>query len=140
LTREYCGVLGNFNGRISDTPKCAKTMAQPLAGLFRARTFAAVTPRGGADRNNPCQDHGTSATNGGPEKRENASPLFEIEQGAAFMVSQHRFDRCFTSGTLAHLLFYKTSIGAIETMRRNRAFCQQTLNRFRLRRILVSLL
>ena len=56
---------------------------------IRAITFAAVTPRGGVDRNNPCQDHGTSATNGGPEKRENASPLFEIEQGAAFMVPQN---------------------------------------------------
>ena len=38
----------------------------------------------------PVTYHGTSAENGSPEKRENASPLFEKEQGAAFMVSENR--------------------------------------------------
>jgi hypothetical protein len=39
--------------------------------------------------------------NGSPEKRENASPLFEKEQGAAFMVSVGWFIHSFTSGTSA---------------------------------------
>lgn len=38
--------------------------------------------------------------NGSPEKRENASPLFEKEQGAAFMVSVGLI-HSFTSGTSA---------------------------------------
>jgi len=42
--------------------------------------------------------------NGSPEKRENASPLFEKEQGAAFMVSVGLI-HSFTSGTSATPLF-----------------------------------
>ncbi len=77
---------------------------------------------------------------GSPEKRENASPLFEKEQGAAFMVSVGMEKISSYQRNIGYTFVLKTSIGAIDTMRRNRPFCQKTANLAVFHRMHVSLL
>ncbi|MGL5434598.1 MAG: hypothetical protein ACRDBO_04255 [Lachnospiraceae bacterium] len=94
--------------------------------MSQAITFAAVMSRGGADCGDPCHLswYFCSEEEQSGSDRKNASPLFEIEQGAAFMVSVCQVELAITSGTLITLLIYK-SIGVIETMRPVSIICQR---------------
>lgn len=126
----------------SDMPGRAKTICGGLCrGIFRAIQSVAVMPRGGADCDDPCHlswyfCRKTAALKNGrthhPCLRKNRGRLLWCPWNISYILSPaERQPHLQQISILENAAFafsgvHHSSIGAIDTMRRNRPICQQT--------------
>lgn len=114
----------------SDKPGRAKTICRDfILSILRAILSVAVTPRGGADCDDPCHlswyfCRKTAALKNGRTHH----PCLRKNRGRLLWCPWDVTDIPLPAERQPHLCFKTTSIGAIDTMRRNRPLCQQTAN------------